>query len=89
MEPQDLGKAVSVREHLREIVATMEPDDPASYEAAQSRVLRCILASQWGDGHEADPLYGEVLAALERDVRENARLAEMFRAAMKSLQNQR
>lgn len=84
-DPQAAGKAVAVRDQLREIVAAMEPDNPVSYEATRSRVLKCILASQWGEGHESDPLHGDVLAALERDIRDNERLAEMFRNAIEGL----
>lgn len=87
--PQGAGKAIAVRDQLREIVAAMEPDNPMSYETARSGMLKCILASQWGEGHEADPLYGEVLAALERDFRDNERLADLFRNAIEGLRASR
>lgn len=80
------GRASTLREQLRQIVAEMDPVSEASYELTRSRVLHCIVVGQWGgDGLGSDPMYGEVIAALERDFRGNRRLDAMFREAMEQL----
>lgn len=79
------GAAAPLRDRLRQIALEMRADDPASYQLTRSRFLHCILGAEWGEGSGSDPTYGDVIAAIERDVTENPALDNLFREAMRRL----
>lgn len=76
---------VSLRAQLREIVANVSPADEPSLAAVRLPVLHCILGEQYGGDWGSDPLYAEVLASLDRDIRERPELDAVFRQAIVSL----
>jgi hypothetical protein len=75
----------SLRAQLREIVANVTLSDEPSVAAVRLPVLHCILGEQYGGDLGADPLYAEVLASIDRDIRERPELDAVFRQAIASL----
>jgi hypothetical protein len=75
----------SLRARLRELLANVSLADEPSLAAARLPVLHCILGDQYGGDLSTDPLYAEVLASLDRDIRERPELDAVFRQAIASL----
>jgi hypothetical protein len=75
----------TLRGQLQAIVAGISSSDEQGVASVRLPVLRCILGAQYGADMSGDPLFAEVLAAVERDLRERPELDAAFRLAIASL----
>jgi len=78
-------ESAMLRGQLQAIVAGVSPADEQGMASVRLPVLRCILGEQYGGDLGADPLFAEVLASVDRDIRERPELDAVFRRAIASL----
>lgn len=77
--------AKTLRERLVEVMVGIDLENDAALAEMRLPILHCILSERWGGDLVSDPLYAEVLGAVDRDIRENRELDALFRRAMASL----
>lgn len=77
------GRA-SLRDRLSAIVADAG-GGPEADDVLRARIVRCVLAEQWGEDTEDDPLFIEAATSVERDLRTHPELDRLFRRAVAAL----
>ncbi|MET4674945.1 dephospho-CoA kinase [Luteibacter sp. PvP120] len=78
------AQPLSLRQRLRAIVGDA-PHTERDMDALRLPLLRCILAEQWGDRATDDPLFHEILAAVDHDMQGRPELRHVLHEAVLAL----
>ncbi|WP_266158311.1 hypothetical protein [Dyella silvatica] len=83
--PDAIVEQPGLREELRTLVAAVDTDDDAAVVAIRLPMLRCILLRQWGGAAANDQAFIGMVAAIDRTISADSRLAELVRHAIRAL----
>jgi hypothetical protein len=75
----------ALRSELSSLAAGVDVEDDRALGSIQGAVLRCILKHEWGAAAADDPAFASIVSAVDEAIRQDPRLVEMVRKALRSL----
>lgn len=76
----------TLREELSALIAGVDIESDTGLREIQIPVLRCILQDQWGRQASDDPVFANVVDALNQSFSKDPRLIKVIRDALRALQ---